>query len=315
MNNELDYKNDIVATRKGGLSSSDAKMIARCGTTGETGASARLRIAQMLGLEERKDFSTPYTELGDTIENSIFRALQKAYGDKIASNPYYKSEKLSKKYGFDVFNHIDYEITDGDKLTWIENKAVMGCTAKVLSEYIDQLRFHKMLLDEKASSLGLRPMLVLSHYDTTDFDRTFDIGKWTTTVVNHGSVERNDMLLKGLDVISAALKDFRWEGNGSASYEMLPSEARELCMKIADMERKSKECVRQMEQFKEKMLSVMTEKNIKSIKNDSFTITRIDASMFMSFDSSKYKSEHPEWSERYGKETKHKASVMFKLKE
>ncbi len=103
-----DYKQDIIATRMGGLGSSDAKMVEKVGKIGKLAYADKERIAEMLGIIERRQFSTSATALGDLIENQMYEIVKELYPDAV-SNPYYKS-KLSEEYGYDIFNHIDYEV-------------------------------------------------------------------------------------------------------------------------------------------------------------------------------------------------------------
>jgi len=76
----------------------------------------------MLGKDEKRQFSTKATDFGNQIETHICSIVLQKY-PKAKSNPFYQSEKLSEKYGFAVFNHIDFEVETDRKLIWIECKS------------------------------------------------------------------------------------------------------------------------------------------------------------------------------------------------
>jgi hypothetical protein len=78
-----------------------------------------------------------------------------------------------------------------------------------------------------------------------------------------------------------------------------------------------------VEAFKERLFKFMNEKGIKSIKNDAFSITRVDESESHSFDYKKFLDDqrisHPITTKRlekkYDKVTKKKGYVNIKVKE
>ena len=65
-------KSEIIAARLGGLGSSDAKMVASVGRNKALTKTATDRISVMMGMEEKKQFSTEATAKGDYIESAVF---------------------------------------------------------------------------------------------------------------------------------------------------------------------------------------------------------------------------------------------------
>ncbi len=84
---------------------------------------------------------------------------------------------------------------------------------------------------------------------------------------------------------------------------------------IADIEKKLKEHKEQVEEFKERLLQEMIEKDIKQYKSDVITITRVDESERVTLDSKAIKTDMPDVYKKYAKTSKVSASVRIKLNE
>ena len=206
MNNEIDfgYKEDIVATRKGGFGSSDAKIILKLAEGGELGETDRKRIAEMLGLREHEDITTWAMQRGNEYEQYAFKAMQMVFPNA-TSNPFYLSKELSDTFGFGIFNHIDMEVELEEELIWYEMKTSIKETADLIHEYNPQLAWHWMLLREKAAAIGKKPKLILLHYPFPQ--ENFDIEHLRSVEIE--SIP--NPFMKGFDRMRDIIKDFTYE--------------------------------------------------------------------------------------------------------
>lgn len=221
MEQEIDfgYKEDIVATRKGGFGSSDAKIILKLSEGGELNATDRKRIAEMLGIIEHEDFTNWAMQRGNEYEQYAFKAMQLVYPQAV-SNPFYKSEELSNTFGFNIFNHIDMEVETEEELIWYEMKTSVKETAELIHEHNPQLAWHWMLLSEKATSLGKKPKLILLHYPFPQ--ENFDIEHLRSVEIDRIA----NPFMKGFDRMRYILKDFTYQ-KSSDQMDLIPSEMAE----------------------------------------------------------------------------------------
>jgi len=303
-------KEQIIEKRSSGLGSSDAKMVAKIGKNGFLTDADRFRIAVMLDLEDRKMFSTKATRLGNELEERIFEALHCRFKN-IKSNPYYKSEVLSEKYGFDIFNHIDFEIEIDNEIVWIENKATIENITQTVEKYKYQLVWHHLLLDEKSE----KGTLYLSHYDTSEFENTgFNAENLTLFIFpKHAYIAEKEQLLKGLEIISNEIKNgFQYEKKEELEADCLPEKVQNEIIQLSNVLKQIEEHEKTVENFKNKMLELMLKNGIKSIKNPFFNLTVVPKTVSTSFDSTRFKKEHPELSKQYQKQTTKKSYLIIK---
>lgn len=306
----MEHKQEIINTRVGGLGSSDAKMVVAIGERGSLNYADKERIAVMLGLAEKRQISTPSIELGNVIEDAVFYTLQQEYGDAITSNPRYTME-LNLDYR--VSNHIDFEISTPTELIWIEHKSTIHGIDQALEDYKYQLAWHAMLGQDKAQGEGKTFRLMLSHYDTNDFDNTFEARKFKIVAVAPNQ-HYIDKIAKGLIVINDALPTFTWEKNeGILHASSLPAEINDKCEMIASHLRKIKELTEQVDTFKQRMCELMVANNVKSIVTDAFSITLVEQSVSTTFDKSKFAKEHPDMVAQYEKKQTRKPYVTIKI--
>ncbi|MCI2145805.1 MAG: hypothetical protein LKK08_06110 [Bacteroidales bacterium] len=307
-----DYKADIIATRKGGLGSSDAKMVVKIGRTRALSYSDQERLAQMLGITERKQFTTPATRYGDYIENRVFEAIKTKWPEAV-SNPYYKSDKLSAKYGFDVFDHIDYEMEDATSIVWIENKATVHSLKETIGIYDAQLRWHYMLVNEKAAAKGKTPYLYLTHYWVEpDKLGVFDAGRLSITPLSIGSGYDAD-IQAGLQYISEAIKDFHFTPREELEANDLPEPLQNAMAAVSDKLRLLSSLEAEVDDFKSKLLPLMEENKIRSIKNDMFAITYKAPYQSARFDSRNFQKDHIDLYNEYLRTSTVKSSVVLKI--
>lgn len=304
-------KEEIIKTRVGGLGSSDAKMVASVGRTGKLNQTARKRIAEMLNLVERKEFSTRATEAGNEIEQAIFQAVHDV-DSRAISNPYFKSENLSEMYGFDIFNHIDIELITDEKVIWYEIKATIHTPEQTIDQYIDQLAWHQALLNEKARKEGKEPVLILAHYDTSAGVAEFHPDKLTVKriskeILRQSAKEIND----GLGIIYESLPGFEYLPDSVGN---LPAETHEYIDKINYLLRVAKEAEDKAEEFKERLKFEMEKYNIRTIDNEYFHCTFVPDTVQSRFDSNSLKKEDPETYSKYLKNSSMKSSIRIKLK-
>ena len=309
-------KQEIIESRIGALGSSDAAFVAKIGKRGHIEEADKYRIAVMLGLEETKMFSNKYTEIGNDIEESVFEALHTVYGN-VVSNPMYKSEKLSKRYGFGIISHIDYEVETDDKLIWIENKATKFDISETIDTYIYQLAWHGILLEEKSKEVCKYPCLYLSHYDTNIYNESgFDAKYLTLRRINFEQLKHSiNLIFEGLRIVSDAIKyGFDYVKREEFFVESLPPQLQSELQQISFTLNKIKEYEKSIDCFKSKMLKLMQENNVKSIKNDYFNITVVPETTTSKFDSKMFSLEHPKLAKKYQKQEDRKAYVKITIK-
>ena len=311
-----DQKENIISTRIGGLGSSDAAMCYNIGIRGFLTQSDNFRIAVMLGIEQPIQFSNSGTRIGDEIEETLFNYLKAMYPN-ILSNPYFKSDVLSENYRFDVFNHIDYEIEDETSITWFENKAVVTNIDDTISHYFYQICWHKMLLDEKAKLLNKIPYLKISHYDTNDFTSVeeMSIDKWNMRIIENEKISfAIDVIKKGLQIISDTIPTFVYVKQEILDANILPNEQVKLMNDIAIVINQIESQNNVIENFKSNMYELMKANNIKSIKHDSFTLTVVDETVSVSFDSKAFKVKHPDLYSQFTKSSPKKGYLKITTK-
>jgi len=313
----MNNKSEIISTRVGGLGSSDAKMVAKIAIRGALSDADKQRIAIMLGLEELKQFKSIPTEYGNYIEEVVFDTLKKKYPNAV-SNPFYKSEILSQRYGFGIFTHIDYEVETEDKITWIEHKTTKSDFHETLHKYLTQLAWHSILLHEKAAALGKQPVLILSHYKVSDYDNFEPQNLEIKRLVNGSQfvyyLPKLDYFENGLKIISDAVKDFNYEPREELYADNLPAPIQEKMQQIVYCLQEIKTAESMVEQFKERMKGIMSENNIKTIDNDYFRITLVKETMSNSFDKKAFEVEYPELSQKFTKQIQKSSYINIKIK-
>lgn len=307
----METKDEIIKTRIGGLGSSDAKMVMKIGKAGMVSDADKFRIAQMRGMEEMREFSTSATRKGNRIEAEVYELIRINHKG-IVSNPYYKSEKLSKRFGFDVFNHIDYELETDNELIWIEHKSTKSIFSETFYDYEAQLAWHYMLLHEKAENLGKIPILKLSHYLTNDDeDEEFDISKYRIDTVS--GFANFDLIMKGLELISKAIENFEYEKMEELPAEMLPEKLQQQILDASLALKTIADASKKVDEFKGLMHDLMKENCVKSIKNDYFTITYVGESVSTQLDLKRLKHEKPDIYKDYERKVEKKSYVKLTL--
>jgi hypothetical protein len=295
----------------GGLGSSDAKMVIGIAERGQLNYADKERIAVMLGLAEKRQITSKAIELGNIIEEAVFEVFKTQFGENIVSNPRYTMEIPS--ITFRVSNHIDFEISTPSELIWIEHKSTIHGIDQALDSYKHQLAWHEMLGQDKAQAEGKKFKLLLSHYDTNNWDNEFNADKLSIVEVAPNA-HLIDKICKGLLIINEQIPTFEWQPNeGILHASSLPAEINDKCEMMADHLRKIKEMTEQVDTFKQRMCELMVANNVKSIVTDAFTITLVEQSVSTTFDKSKFAKEHPDMVAQYEKKQTRKPYVTIKI--
>lgn len=290
------YKEEILKSRVGHLGASDANLIALVSKLGSVPVAAKERMAIVKGLKAPIDgVKTQAMALGDEIEMTIFENLHAA-DPRWQSNFLLESE-IYRKPNVSLIAHIDFFLQDDENkvIRIVECKATKADTDTTLETYRNQLYIEYLLGKEYASKLGRawRIEVQLCHYCTEDFDGVFDEDKITLKRVAFRAAPFN--VDKGLDVIDEYLSTLTEENyvpDEQVGVEYLPSQIQEQFNAVATMlqEIKAKELL--IEDFKKRLYEFMLSNNIKSLKSETFSITRVDASEQKTFDYKKYLEDY-----------------------
>ena len=323
------YKQDIINTRKGCLGGSDAKILQQVALWGKVPQSAYKRLAVCKGLIEQENITTKVMEYGDFIEQSIFEHLYDV-DERYQSNPCLVSKKYSTKE-VKIIDHVDFVLQDDENkvLNLYECKASKYTITQVRNIYECQLYHHFLLGSELAKELGnYKVNVFLCHYDTSDVDFDaqweFNPDKITISKVRFNNKQVFDMA-KAVAIVSDFLADFNeyYEGDEiDAAY--LPEKVKNEFDAITNVLKEIKEREQKVNDFKDKLYNFMLDKNIKGIRSEEWSITRVDASESKSVDYKKmfeqeieaqHKVKARRLKEKYKKVTQKKGFVTFKLKD
>lgn len=295
-----DYKEEIRQTRFGCLGSSDATMLAKIDSLGNVPQSAYRRLAVVKGLIEQEE--TPTTNAmryGDMIEQCIYEHIA-------STNPQYQSNPLweSNQYKYDnvrLICHPDFVLEDENTQTIHVYEC--KCTKFSLNEtkrtYRAQLYVEYRLAKERALTLGnkWRVKLYLVHYDTNGLDLDdlssleFDTNRLSLCEIRFSAQVFN--ISNAMEITNNFLSTFDVCDMGeNIDSVYLPANVRDEFNAIATTLVEIQEKETKVKEFKEKLYAFMLEKGIKSIKNDVYTITRVDDCEQHTFDSRRYLEDY-----------------------
>lgn len=324
---EKNYKDEIVATRSGCLGSSDGKLIQNVWQQGGVPKSAYERLAVVKGLIESSEKpKTAEMRYGDFIEQQIFTHLAMSNkGGECESNPLWISKRYSRR-NVKLICHPDIVRVDKKKkcLYVYEVKATKFNVKATRETYRAQMFIEHELAREVALELGSEwtVQLFLVHYDTSkdDVGAPFDPERMTLYRMRFSSIFN---IGHAMDIIDAFLDTFNdyYRGDEVDSAYMPTSVQKEFAV-ATTLLREIKEREKEVEKFKEKLYSFMLEKNIKSIKNEEWSITRVDETESVSFNAKafledyekKYPRKAAKLKKEYEKRTKRKGYVNIKIK-
>lgn len=315
-----EQKQEIINTRKGCLGGSDARMLMSIADIGSVPNSAMKRLAICKGLKEPEQFTNAAMEFGNYIEECVFKSLHDT-DERWQSNPRIASEKYSRK-NVKCIDHVDFLLQDDEKkeLTLGECKATRLTFQQTRDEYIAQLYHHYLLGSEIAKKIGYKVKVVLCHYLTDGIDvaneREFDPSRLTVKVLrNMDKLSSQYKLAEAMDIVDKFLETFDSYYDGDEiPYELLPVIVKEQFDKVTELLTEIMQREDIVDKFKEKLYEFLLEKNIKSIKNDAWTITRVDASSTKQFNSKKYLSDFAAKHPRKFKKVKEKYETVVNRK-
>ena len=327
---QQNYKNDIKNTRCGALGSSDGKLIISVAESGVIPKSAYKRLAVCKGLIEQKDI--PYTaavRAGDELEMLVFEHL-KANDDRYQSNPCWVSKKYSRN-NVKLLTHPDIVLQDNENkiLNVYEVKCTKFTFEQTKKTYKAQLIIHWVIANEIAKELGgYKVRLSLVHYSTEGMNLEdgfdFDPSRLTVkTLRNMEKLSKSYRIGEAMDLIDAFLENFNEYYDGDEiPYDILPINVQNQFDGITTLLAEIKEREDKVNAFKSKLYTFLQEKNIKSIKNDAWSITRVDPTESKQFDSKRYledfAAKHPRQFKKirseYEKTVRKRGFVTIKIK-
>lgn len=328
---QQDYKNEIRSSRCGALGSSDGKLIISVAESGVIPKSAYKRLAVCKGLIEQEDI--PYTaavRAGDELEMLVFEHL-KANDDRYQSNPCWVSKKYSRK-NVNLLTHPDIVLQDDENkiLNVYEVKCTKFTFEQTKDTYKAQLIIHWVIANEIAKELGgYKVRLSLVHYSTEGMNLEdgfeFDPSRLTVkTLRKMEKLSKSYRIGEAMDIIDNFLETFtEYYEQDEIPYELLPANVQGQFDNITTLLTEIKEREDKVAAFKEKLYNFLAEKNIKSIRNDAWSVTRVDPTESKQFDSKRYledfAAKHPRQFKKmrseYEKTVRKKGFVTIKIKE
>lgn len=318
-----EHKTEIISSRVGCLGASDANMIASIATSGTTPNSAKRRLAIVKGIvEPTENISTAAMRLGDDIEMAIFNMLHEQ-DERWQSNYRLESKKYSRP-NVKLIAHIDFFLKDDEKkiIRMVECKATKSTTKETRVTYQNQLFVQYLLGRELVCELGRgwKLQIELCHYCTANHVE-FDPENITINRVKFYSQVFD--INKGMDIIDRYISTLEsYYDDDEIDADMLPANIKQqfdlVTQTVKEIEQKEKE----VEEFKTKLYEFFLERGIKSVKNDEFSITLVEPSTSVTFDSNaflnEYQQKHPilykRLREDYNKTVNRKGYVKISVK-
>ena len=328
---ELNYKNEIRDTRRGSLGSSDGALIAQVAQLSQVPKSAYKRLAVLKGFVEQEDIpQTAAVRAGDELEIMLFRHLS-ANDERYVSNPLWVSDKYSRK-NVRLISHPEIVLLDEKNkvLNVYEVKCSKFSFQQTRSKYMPQLVIHFLLAKEIAHKFGnYKVRLSLAHYSTEgmNLEEGFEFDPSRLTVKYLRNIERISKtyeIEKGMDIINDFLETFAfYTEDESVPYEYLPENVQKEFDGITTLLTEIKQREATVEAFKAKLYEFLQSTNIQRIKNDSWSITRVDPTTSVQFDSKRYLDDyahdHPKlykkMREKYEKKVNKNGFVSIKIKD
>ena len=300
------HQQKIEESRVGGFGGSDAKMFYKIGLNGLSALSNtdKLRIRVAKGIDEYKPImQTEAMQKGHDFEDWFEEEVMNEATDE-AMDGYKREYKVEPdvkmSLNFSVFAHADfYKI----KNKWALELKCVSNVDTVQDDYMAQLQWYYML---GCSEVGL--MVCDSKFDE------FENG-----LQNFVEVEPNENYIATLRH-GIKLLDDNWDsldlkiGDEWDESDLFPSEQKEVQLMTSYLQQiKSMEA--QIEESKAKLLDMMTESGVKSIKSDAYNITVVPDGTTSRFDKKKLLKDHPEINEAdYTATSDRKAYLKITLK-
>lgn len=322
MENNYDYKDEIISSRVGALGGSDGKVLAAIAKNGCVQRAQVERLAIAKGLYERPNITNIAMQYGDFIENMIYDSLVQV-DERWESNKCFRSQKYGRE-GLGLLVHIDFSLFDESRdkplLLWVECKATTTDIEQTYKDYKEQLYVEYVLGKELAEQLGADFKLELCHYDASVmFEDEFQL----QFAFDPDKISRKKVIFKkpvfdiasGMDIAAQYVSEMTEYKREEIDWDYLPAEVQEQMKQVNNILVSIKEKQDSIEEFKSRFYDFLCKNEIKSVKTPYFTISRVDEAISMQFDKVKFASEHPELVAEYQKEVKKKGYVLIKTKE
>ena len=230
-----------------------------------------------------------------------------------------------------LLTHPDIVLQDDEnKILYVyEVKCTKFTFEQTRDTYKAQLIIHWLIANEVAKELGgYKVRLALVHYSTEGMNLEdgfdFDPSRLTVkTLRNMEKLSKSYHISEAMDLIDAFLEDFNEYYDGDEiPYDILPINVQNQFDGITTLLAEIKEREDKVNAFKSKLYTFLQEKNIKSIKNDAWSITRVDPTESKQFDSKRYledfAAKHPRQFKKirseYEKTVRKKGFVTIKIK-
>ena len=295
------HQQKIEKSRVGGFGGSDAKMFYKIGLNGLSALSNtdKLRIRVAKGIDEYKPIvQTEAMQKGHDFEDWFAEEFKHDIGEYTREYRVEPENKLA--VNFDIFAHADfYNIKD----KWAIELKCVSDVDKVVNDYMTQLSWYFMLGCKRVGLIACD-----SKFDNFE-DGLQDVIK----------IEPNENYIKTL-YHGIKLLDDNWDdldlkiGDEWDESDLFPSEQKEVQLMTSYLQQiKSMEA--QIEESKAKLLDMMTESGVKSIKSDAYNITVVPPGTTSRFDKKKLLKDHPEINEAdYTSTSERKAYLKITLK-
>lgn len=322
MENNYDYKDEIISSRVGALGGSDGKVLAAIANNGCVQRAQVERLAIAKGLYERPNITNIAMQYGDFIENMIYDSLVQV-DERWESNKCFRSQKYGRE-GLGLLVHIDFSLFDESRdkplLLWVECKATTTDIEQTYKDYKEQLYVEYVLGKELAEQLGADFKLELCHYDASVmFEDEFQL----QFAFDPDKISRKKVIFKkpvfdissGMDIAAQYVSEMTEYKREEIDWDYLPAEVQEQMKQVNNILVSIKEKQDSIEEFKSRFYDFLCKNEIKSVKTPYFTISRVDESVSIQFDKVRFTAEHPELAAKYQRAVKKKGYVLIKTKE
>lgn len=322
MENNYDYKDEIISSRVGNLGGSDARILAAIVKNGCVQRAQVERLAIAKGLYERPNITNLAMQYGDFIENMIYDSLVQV-DERWESNKCFRSQKYGRE-GLGLLVHIDFSLFDESRdkplLLWVECKATTTDIEQTYKDYKEQLYVEYVLGKELAEQLGADFKLELCHYDASVM---FEDESQLQFAFDPDKISRKKVIFKkpvfdiasGMDIAAKYVSEMTEYKREEIDWDYLPAEVQEQMKQVNNILVSIKEKQDSIEEFKSRFYDFLCKNEIKSVKTPYFTISRVDESVSIQFDKVRFTAEHPELAAKYQRAVKKKGYVLIKTKE
>lgn len=298
------HKQEIEQSRVGGFGGSDAKMFYKIGLNGLSALSNtdKMRIRVAKGIDEYKPImQTEAMQKGHYFEDWFAEKFMDEAIDGYKREHKIEPESLfAFALNFYVFAHADFYHVEK---RWVIELKCVSDIGKVHNDYMAQLQWYYML---GCKRVGL--IVCDSKFD--DFNDGLQ---------EPVEVENNENYIETLRH-GIKLLDDNWNdldlkiGDEWDESDLFPSEQKEVQLMTSYLQQ-IKAMELQIEESKAKLLDMMTESGVKSIKSDAYNITVVPHGTTSRFDKKKLLKDHPEINEAdYTATSERKAYLKITLK-